>query len=207
MTRRVPPQLINTVRASLAIAVLILSACVPGQRGDAPAAWVDRNEAIAQMPGWTLNGRIGLRLENRGFSGALIWQQDEQAMQVDFRGPLGAGAFRVSGNPEELVLETAKGETFLFDNPEQALESQIGWGIPLPAMRYWLIGLPHPDSAATQTYDPEGRPASLEQLDWLVTYERFGVFDGWEMPQKLVLENTENVRIKLVISRWQLRQQ
>lgn len=189
-------------RATLILLVLTVTACVPAQRSDTSASWVERSDAIGNLPAWQLNGRIGLRLPDRGFSGALIWQQIGETLRVDFRGPLGAGAFRVSGNPEELVLETGDGKTYLLDDPENALATEIGWGVPLPAMRYWVIGIPHPGTAAVQTFDPQGRPVTLRQLDWDVTYERYTVFDGWEMPQKILLDNNNDVRIKLVISRW-----
>lgn len=191
-------------RYALILLVLALSGCIPSQRGDMPAAWVDRSDAIQDLSVWTLNGRIGLRLTERGFNGALIWQQTGDAMNVDFRGPLGAGAFRVSGDPDELVLETGDGAVYLLDDPESALVRQFGWGVPLHAMRYWLTGIEHPGFPAESFFDPDGRLVSIEQLDWVIVYEDFRVFEGWLMPRKLVLENNDNVRIKLVISRWAL---
>ena len=191
-------------RVALILLVLALGGCVPGQRGDLPADWVDRSDAIRDLSVWTLNGRIGLRLAERGFNGSLIWQQTGDAMHVDFSGPLGAGAFQISGDPDELVLETSDGGVYLLDDPETALVRQFGWGVPLHAMRYWLIGIDHPGFPADLSFAPDGRLESIEQLDWVIVYEDFNVFEGWVMPRKLVLRNNDNVRIKLVISRWSL---
>lgn len=181
-----------------------LTACAPSQRGDLPADWIARSDALGELSFWSLNGRIGLQLDNRGFNGALTWQQSGEKMRADFRGPFGAGAFRVSGAPGNLVLETGAGETYLLDDSESVLAEELGWSIPLEPMRYWLIGMPHPVFPAQQSFGPDGRLTAIEQLGWRINYERYRVAEGWEMPRKLVLRNDVNVRIKLVISRWSL---
>jgi len=191
-------------RLSYLLVVVVLSACVAGPRGDAPIAWVDRSEAILNLSTWSLNGRIGLQTADHGFNGSLSWQQTNDDMRADFHGPLGAGAFRVSGNPDELVLETGDGAVYALDEPEASLENALGWGVPLHALRYWLIGVPHPDIPSQTSFDPDGRLATIEQLEWRVVYERYSVAEGWEMPRKLVLDNSGDVRIKLVISRWSI---
>lgn len=186
------------------IAVVTLAACVPAQRHELPATWVDRSSAMRHLSGWSLSGRIGLTVDDRGFNGALSWQQTGETLRMDFRGPLGAGAFRVSGNPDQLVLETGDGELYLLDDPETALADQFGWGVPINAMRYWMLGIPQPGFPANPSFDADGRLASIEQLGWVVLYERYGVFQGWEMPRKLILGNRADIRIKLVISQWTL---
>jgi len=177
---------------------------VPGQRGDLPADWVARSDALSELSVWSLKGRIGLQLTDRGFNGALTWAQTGEQMRVNFSGPLGAGAFRVSGTPGELLLERGNGERYLLDDPESALTDELGWGIPLDAMRYWLIGLPHPVYPAKQSFSPDGRLAAIEQLEWIVSYERYRIAQGWDMPRKLLLQNTRDVTVKLVISAWVL---
>ncbi|NNF60790.1 MAG: outer membrane lipoprotein LolB [Gammaproteobacteria bacterium] len=192
------------MRGFLPVLLLCVAGCVPGQRGDAPADWVSRSAALAELPAWSLDGRIALQVGQRGFNGALSWQQAGDEMSINFRGPLGAGAFRVTGTTGALVLESANGDTYLLDDPQGTLSAELGWGVPLDALRYWVIGLPHPAYEARESFDPTGRLATLEQLDWRVLYERYQAAGDWEMPRKIRLHNGDQVSIRIVISRWSL---
>lgn len=180
----------------------VLAGCAPAQRPDTPQDWVARNNHVASVSGWKLDGRIGLQLEDRGFNGVLNWQQTGEEMVLNFHGPLGAGAFRVTGTPGALVLESGDGETYLFDDPEGALSAQLGWGVPLDALRFWIVGLPHPGNEFRQLFGDDGRLVALEQLGWLVEYQRYQDAEGWQMPRKMSLVKEPDLRVRLVISRW-----
>ncbi len=184
--------------------LLLLAGCVPGQRDAEPRSWVGRSEALAALDGWVLNGRIGVRLENDGFSGSLVWRQTGEAIEANISGPLGAGALRIKGQPGDLVLETGDGQFYLPDDPEQALAVELGWGIPVDAMRFWVIGVPAPGSPALRRFDDRDRLASLEQRGWRIDYERYMPVDRWDMPKKVVMTNDAGATVRLVISRWSL---
>lgn len=183
------------------LGLALLAGCVPAPRGDEPATYIERREALTALEQWTMTGRIGVRLAERGFTGAINWRQAREQLDVRFHGPLGAGAFRLSGQPDALVLETGDGETYLLDDPEATLDAELGWSVPIDAMRYWLLGLPFPAWPAIEELDEVGRLARLEQRDWVVEYDRYTDVGNWLMPRKIVIEGAD-VIVRLSVHDW-----
>ncbi|NNC55764.1 MAG: hypothetical protein HKO07_08600 [Pseudomonadales bacterium] len=97
--------------------LLVVGGCAGQPRTDSPAQWVERTAALAGLGNWSLSGRIALQLTDRGFNGSFNWQQEQDQLRANFSGPFGAGATRIHGDTERLVLETANGDTFLLDDP------------------------------------------------------------------------------------------
>lgn len=189
------------------IIIATLAACAPVRRDDAPADWVERKQQLLTLSTWSLQGRISLQQADQGFNGSLRWQQTDDVMQADFSGPFGAGAFRISGKPDALLLQSGDSEYYLPDDPQAALDDELGWSVPLEAMPYWLVGVAHPDLPARHHFGADGQLNRIEQLDWQISYERFSVSDGWLMPRKMRLQGDNDVRIKLIVSRWDIQSQ
>lgn len=185
------------------VAVAALAGCVPVQRVDGPADYVARQEALSALERWSVTGRIGVTLDERGFTGALSWRQDGERLDMRFHGPLGAGAFRLGGTPDELVLETSDGQQQVLIDPEATLRAQLGWSVPVDAMRYWLLGLPYPAWPATEEFDEAGNLVRLDQKDWRVEYDRYDTVDTWLMPRRVRVAGAD-VTVRLAIHDWTL---
>lgn len=185
------------------VAAVALSACVPAQRVDTPTDYVARRAALSALEQWSLTGRLGVKLEQRGFTGALNWRQRGERLDMRFHGPLGAGAFRIGGTANALVLETGDGERHLLDDPEAMLDAQLGWSVPVDAMRFWLLGLPYPPWSAHEELDEAGDLMRLDQQGWRVRYERYEAVDAWRMPRRVRIEGPD-VTVRLAIHEWQL---
>jgi outer membrane lipoprotein LolB len=78
---------------------------------------------------------------------------------------------QLRGNAE--VLQVVRGKDVIAaGNPERVMQSQLGWSIPISAIRYWLLGQPSPNkgfvnySAANQ-----GRSVRFKQNSWEVRVE------------------------------------
>ena len=181
----------------------LLAGCVMQPRSDLPPDLVARRHALLALDNWIVDGRIAMRFDNRGFTGALNWQQRDDLINARFHGPLGAGAFTLTGSAEAIVVETGSGEVYDFSDPENMMREQFGWTVPVAAMRYWLLGVPDPGLPAIEEVGEDGHLASLQQRGWRIAYDRYTEVGPWEMPRKIVLER-DNVTIRLAVHGWNL---
>ena len=188
--------------ALLAITVLI-SACAGF--GEKPTGvldeWTVRREALRAIDHWSMRGRIAMNTPSDAWSGSLTWEQDSDDVDMRMRGPLGFGGFRIYGDLDGLELRTNKGDSVYLGDPEVDLRHQLGFGVPVYSMRYWLLGVSDPASTANEQFDEQGLLSELEQRGWQILYQDYRLFEGRVLPRRLVISN-QNVQIKLAVDRW-----
>jgi outer membrane lipoprotein LolB len=115
-------------------------------------------------------------------------------------GPFGVGAASISGRGKQIEIRTSK-RTFTTDDPERDLHDRLGWTFPIAHLRYWVLGVPAPQSEAEVEFDDEGRLTTLEQDDWKMEVDEYQSAGALELPRKFEVANDE-VRIKVVVDRW-----
>lgn len=188
------------------IGAATLAACVTTPpsvtQGENPL-FAARQAQLSALDHWQVTGRIAFRIADEGGTGAMTWAQHGRDMIFSFRGPLGASAFSLDGSPPDLLLRTGKGEVQRLVDPETELRARFGWSAPFASLRYWMIGLPDPDNDAVTAVDEAGLLRTLDQAGWGVTYDRYEDVPPM-MPRKLTLLR-EDVRIRVIIDRWQLK--
>jgi outer membrane lipoprotein LolB len=133
----------------------------------------------------------------------LSWLERQDHYQLQVSGPLGQGAFQLTGNNEGVVLVDADGETFSARDADALLSHVTGWALPVTGMRYWVRGLSVPGVTAQATRDEQGRLARLDQSGWTITYSRYQADTVAALPAKLQLVR-EGISVRLVIDHWQL---
>jgi len=185
--------------------LLFLGGCATTQ---APAptpsgTWASRRDALLELSEWQLQGRIALNAGKDGWSGNFTWKQVDDDLDFRFNGPLGIGGFRIYGNEKRLRVETSDGERFDLNDPESDLRQRYGWSIPLYSMRYWMLGVPDPQSHSSETLDDAQELISLEQRGWRVGYEGYGETEGAVLPHKVTMDG-EGLRIKVIAEQWQV---
>ena len=164
--------------------------------------WSERKALITAMENWSLRGRVGVTLPNDGGKGRLTWKQNEDVLEMTFRGPFGAGGFQVRGTLDNLELKTKAGDTYLSADPEADLARELGWRVPLRSLGYWVRGIPDPHyPKARVSVDDQGLLRELRQSDWDIVYDTYRAHQGLNLPRKVVL-STEGVTLKLVADRW-----
>ncbi len=163
---------------------------VQGQ-GD-PGQWRQHKQQLTGLDGWQINGKIGIRAPKDSGSGTLFWS-----------GPLGRGAARLTGRPGNVSLEVANQGRYEAPTPEQLLEQQLGWKLPVSHLAWWVRGLPAPDSKSRLTLDADSRLASLDQDGWQVEYLSYAEQNGYWLPERIKLHGTD-LDVTL-IKEWQPR--
>ncbi len=202
-----------SVRLLMAVAVvaivLLFSGCasVPTPR-PADGVWptelaVERTEVLAPISTWKLQGRLGVQLENDGFSAALTWLQDNDHFDIRLFDPVGRRVAWLRGSDKAVDLQTAQGQSFSGDNPEKLLQKYLGWSIPVKSLSWWVKGLPDPTTVAwRQEYDDAGRLVALEQGGWSMRITRYQSDEKLALP-KLARMEQGKVKLKLLIKSWE----
>lgn len=191
----------------LLAAVLGGCAGVPWGRGPAPPATPDLIEehaaAIAAMRHWRLNGRMAVQHDDQGFSAGLEWRERDGAFDLRVAAPLGRGTVAMSGDAAHVTLTTPKGEHFVADSAENLMQAHLGWSLPVGGARYWVKGMPAPDTPpAQEVYDGQGRWTDFAQDGWRISILDYDDDTGLSLPRKLFLSR-DDLQVRLVIETWQ----
>lgn len=186
--------------------LLMLAGCasVPGTAPVGPpneAAWQDRRAALMQLQDWDMQGRVGIVNGNDGGSGSMYWEQQGNTLQFDFHGPFGAGALDIHGDENALHVKSSRGDDFITTDPERDFTRLLRVPLPVLSMRYWVIGLPSPDTPFEKQVDSRGHLMTLTQRGWQISYQTYASFAGHDLPTRVLIQRGE-VRIKLAIEDW-----
>lgn len=193
----------NAVRITLlTLLALMTSACSQWQKAPAPITPADENwqayqQRMQASTHWELTGKVGIRTPDDNNSAGFSWQQFDGDFDISLSGPFNAGAARIYGTAENTTLET-DGKRFYAASPEQLLQQQLGWQLPVRELAWWIRGLPAPDSDYIDTMKNE-RLSRLQQRGWTISYSRYS--EGNRYPEKLKLQY-DQLRITLIVHEW-----
>jgi len=194
-------------RTWLFSAALVLSACsgtTLKQTGvDSENAYRDRMENIVSIDTWYLAGKISLDDGDQGGSGKLQWRVSAANSSIDFHGAMGRGAWHLDISPDRAVLREAGGDEHSAPGVDSLIQQQMGWPVPVVALKWWVRGLVAPGPVEAMQLDDQGLLTSLIQSGWQVEFERYSSASGIPMPKRLNARQ-DNYRVKLAISDWQM---
>ena len=157
----------------------------------------------ARVVDWSARGRMAIAFASEGGSGTFEWEQHATMTSLQVRGPLGAGALRIVADGEAVSVTDAEGRALDGTAARQRIRSRLGGDLPVLALRYWLLGLAAPGSAAQVIADGPESARSIEQDGWTIRYEPFTAVQGWSVPTRMTAASGE-ARIKVIVDDWQL---
>lgn len=195
----------SALRLGALVALLALDACrtLPPPPLPASAPWEQRRPQLQALQHFQLKGRIALSAAGNGFNANLRWQQQGERSQLVLEGPLGVGGTQITAHGDDLEIVNAHGEHIGNDAARAELRTRLGFDVPLPSLRYWVLGVPDPATPAQESLDAEQRLASLTQDGWQVTYGAYVAAGAETLPARLTLER-DTVRVRLLVEDWQL---
>jgi outer membrane lipoprotein LolB len=186
---------------------LLLTACVPAVRmkGDASllAAQRAREQALAPLDRWVLQGRLGVSNGKDGGSGSFSWSQDGEHYEFVLRAPVTGKSFRLSGDNHGALMEGLDGGPIRGRDAESLMHRALGWDVPLRDLRAWVLGLRADSGPAELTFGEDLLPATLLQDGWSVDYREWDTSRQPPLPKKLYAAKPP-YKVKLVIESWQL---
>jgi outer membrane lipoprotein LolB len=193
--------------AQVALAAVMLGGCASLPTGTDGLSLAQRRQSLESVRSWEMRGRLVVETADRAVQGRFNWRQDDDALDLVVRNPLGAGILRVTGRRAALSV-TARGETRLLTDPETELSELIGWWLPVASLPDWLLGFPDRSFDATTESGVDGTLAALEQRLWHVAYPTYGLApiaatgEHVLVPSRIDLTNGD-LTLKLTIDDWQ----
>jgi outer membrane lipoprotein LolB len=181
---------------------MMLPSCAFFQPSPELRQGAETRQQLAALETWRMDGRVGVRSADESWQAGLIWNHDQDVDRLYISGPFGQGALNIKVSGSYIRVASADGTVEESEDPEQLLESIIGVAVPVPALRYWLLGLSYPSAKSDSEYDRMGRLIKLIQLGWVTRYQDYQAVQQWLLPRKLSVVN-ESTRLKLVIDDWQ----
>lgn len=191
----------------LIFCVAMLQSCVsvpPSKPIDAIASQglnqqhLNKLQAINQF---SLQGRIGVQYDGRGFSGGLHWQHDATKDNVELFSPLGGQVAGIKKTAESVTLEDGNGNSVSADDVESLTQRILGWQLPLVGLADWSLGRPSSSKIDSIAWDDFGYLSSLKQDGWSIEYQNYSEQNGVFLPSKILLRS-EKVYLKLLVEKW-----
>jgi len=205
----------GVILAALGLAGCTTLPSLPPPSENPAATWQARRLALAPLTHWTIQGRLALRTADNGGQASLQWVRDQDRHTIDITGPLGRGHMRLTQDRDGAELRDADQKTWYAPSAQQLLFRTTGWFIPLDGLNYWMLGLPAPDSTATQDLDDWGRLKNLRQSGWDIRFLEYTRIGAVDLPSKLFVKKlaeaaggddpkNTTLEVRLLIEHWAL---
>lgn len=153
--------------------------------------------AFYELKNWAFKGRLAVSDNKESWTASIEWAHTEKEDALKLSGPLGQSAIKIILTKNSVILDRGKGEVLQSSEIDAFIEAQLGMSIPINSLRYWVLGLTHPNKSFVKLAD------GFEQEKWIIQYSQMQQTDKQWMPRKLkALQN--KTRLKLVIDRWTL---
>ncbi|MDF2867578.1 MAG: lolB [Gammaproteobacteria bacterium] len=189
------------------IGCLLLASCStlgpPTSSQLATKSWAKRQAQLLHLTAWTSIGAVGIKTPQAAWSASFNWQQQFSNYQLQLFAPLGMGSLSLTGNDKTVELITSKGERYQASTTQALLQERTGWYLPVELLRYWVLGIPAPQSPAKLIFDNQHRLSKLAQQGWLIEYQAYKTTGQFELPSLLVLQN-DYFKIRISIKQWSL---
>jgi outer membrane lipoprotein LolB len=183
--------------------VALLLALLLGGCAALPSVAPKYPDAAGKLERWAFNGRVSLTREESGWHAGLAWRENAGEYDLRVAGPLGQGAFELSGDAAGVMLVDADSRTFTARDADALLHHVTGWTLPVSGMHYWVRGLAVPGVESRVERDAAGLVSRLDQSGWVIRYDRYQSVDGVMLPGRLRMEQG-NVSVRVVIDEWLL---
>ncbi len=193
---------------SLLCGIAMLQSCgsIPSNIPTDSARSVDLNQQhlkdLSKINEFTLQGRIGVQYDGKGFSGGLHWQHLLDGDNVSLFSPLGGQVASIKKNAEKVTLDDANGNSTSAADIESLTQRTLGWQLPLIGLEDWSLGRPSSSKIELITWDTLGHLTILKQDGWTIEYQNYTEQDGHFLPSKILLRSN-NVYLKLLVQKWE----
>jgi outer membrane lipoprotein LolB len=189
---------------STLLALFILQGCIatpsikPVIENPSQNLYQDHLKNIATIQQFSLQGKIGIQTENKGFSGSLNWQHNSTSDNIALFSPLGSQIASIRKTSEQVILEDANGNTVSATDAESLTLNTLGWQLPLTGLADWAIGRPTNSPIQNIQWNEVGQITHLVQDGWDIECDEYAEFLGYSLPNKLYLRSPK-VNIKLIV--------
>lgn len=173
----------------------------PAESINSQALYQQHLQRIAAIGEFTLQGRIGVQTDGKGFSGSLHWQHDVTHDDIALYSPLGGQVASIKKTAGQVTLEDANGNSITAADAEALTQTALGWRLPLAGLADWSLGRPSSSPIQARTWDEQGFLSTLKQDGWDIEYQNYSEQNGHFLPSKILLKS-QKVNLKLLVEKW-----
>lgn len=197
-----------SLRFFLLIICLFFVGCISMQPATTPAVnqkltWQKRSSQLEKITSWTINGSTSITRRGKTDMATVTWNQQGSHYNLTFLGPLSLGRVQITGAPGAITLSRSNRAPVSAKNPEQLMQQQLGWHMPISSLYYWVRGLSAPNSPAKTQFDRYDHLSQLTQEGWNIRYLKYTNVNGMDLPSLIAL-NSPELQLRLVIKQWQV---
>ena len=117
---------------------------------------------------FAVQGKLMVFRERQKTALRFAWRQTQGTYQIDVWGSLGQGRVQLRGDAQKMKLLRGD-DVIAAGDPQQVMETQLGWSLPVAAIPYWLFGQPLPQQPHTEGTAPAQKgQIQFAQLGWTV---------------------------------------
>jgi outer membrane lipoprotein LolB len=158
----------------------------------------------ANIEAFSLNGRVAVKLDDRGYSANLLWQHANTHDSIRLLSLVGLVVAEIEADAAGATLITGDKKVYRSDNVQQLTREVLGWDLPLAGLQHWVLGRADPaNPVQTEERDVRNRLRKLTQNDWRIAY--LGYAGDSALPARMALVY-DRLSLRLVIDRWDLPQ-
>ncbi len=173
----------------------------PAANATTSAAPQGNTTQAKQITSWNLKGSVSIQHQTGTDFASVQWDQQGSQYSIALYGPLSLGKVQITGHPGQVTLAQSGKSTASAASPEQLMQKQLGWQLPLSNLYYWVRGIPAPGKATRTSYDASNHLKQLSQQGWTISYTDYTTVQQVDLPRRIWLMNP-NLRVSLVIKNW-----
>lgn len=163
-------------------------------------SWQQRRHALTRIRSWNIDGAFSIRQMNKSTIASYIWQQRGNSYNIRIHSSLDIYTADIAGRPNYVTLQRSNQQRFSARTPEQLMQKQLGWHLPISSLYYWMRGLPAPGKYQAK-FDTFGHLIYLQQAGWQIQFSNYISVGKVDLPRTLQL-NSERFAVKIVIKHW-----
>lgn len=190
---------VHLMRWAFLLLPLLLASCATPPPVSQPVL----RPAAAEHGPFVLDGRIAVKHNGQRTSANVHWTHQAATDEVMLSGPLGQTVASLRRDAQGVALQTQEGH-YTANDVGELTEQVLGWRLPLTGLRYWVLALPDPASAASIEHDVNGQVKLLRQDDWEIRYTRYAAQTPDSLPLRMLLQR-EGLEIQLLVDIWEIR--
>lgn len=180
------------IRLLLITVALLGNACTSVNHLEDQRDWVVPELQINQ---WKLQGRLLIRTDEV-LNANINWQHKGSKDELSLFGVLGLGKQKISIDGKNISLDNGDGNKLSSNNVDGFIAQQLGFVVPLTALRRWVLGQPLKDKPVIKIKN------GFEQLGWQIKSSRFKKTEIGVMPHKLKISKNQ-IKLTLIIDQWE----
>lgn len=156
----------------------------------------------AGIDAFSLDGRVAVKLERRGYSASLRWQHTAARDSLRLLSPVGSVIAELEADGSGATLTSGDRKVHRSGDVQALTREILGWDLPLEGLQHWVLGRADPaHPVQSEERDARDRFSRLAQNDWRISYLEYAGDSA--LPARMAL-TYERLSLRLIIDRWNL---